>query len=87
MHEGETPEQSLSSPLSLPPSYLLPSPHCSTSCIWHPIQGPPRVHSRELCVPGKGGVAAGEGGGAVKRAGWRRGEAGRGSYALEMEEP
>ena len=61
MHEGETPEQSLSS-LSLPPSYLLPSPHhCSTSCIWHLIQGPPRVHSRELRVPGKGGAAAGEG--------------------------
>ena len=75
MCEGETPEQSLSSPLSpsifdLPPGFLLPAPpRCSTACILYLVQGPSRVHSRELHVPGEGGAVSGEAG--------RGGEAGR----------
>lgn len=77
MCEGETPEQSLSSPLSpsifdLPPRFLPPAPHPplrSTACILYLVQGPPIVHSRELHVPGEGGAASGERG--------RGGEAGR----------
>lgn len=88
MCEGETPEQSLSSPLSpsifdLPPRFLPPAPpRCSSACILYLVQGPPIVHSRELHVPAEGGATSGERG----RAGRRRGEAGRGSSALETEE-
>ena len=63
---------------------LLTAAHLASGTRYRAL---PESTAENSMFQGRVGWLQGRAAGAVKWAGWRRGEAGRGSYALEMEEP